>query len=77
MKLEKSLKDYNLFYVINKAEKKKDCIRDEWLKNQGFKVLRFWNNDVFKNMNGILGVIIESCLNHPPLTPPIKGGAIK
>jgi very-short-patch-repair endonuclease len=60
----------------NKTEKKKDCIRDEWFKNQGFRVLRFWNNDVFKNMNGILGVIIESCLNHPPLTPPIKGGGI-
>ncbi len=41
---------------------------------QGFKVLRFWNNDVFVNMNGILEVISKNCLSHPPLTPPIKGG---
>lgn len=58
----------------NITEEKKDKIRDKWFKVQGFKVLRFWNNDVFKNMNGIFEVIIESCLNHPPQTPPLKGG---
>ncbi|MFQ5964287.1 MAG: endonuclease domain-containing protein [Candidatus Scalinduaceae bacterium] len=55
-------------------ERKKDCIRDKWFTEQGFKVLRFWNNDVFKNINGILEVISSKSLNHPPLSPPIKGG---
>ncbi len=58
----------------NITEEKKDKSRDKWLNEQGFKVLRFWNNDVFKNINGILEVIIENCLNLPPLTPPLKGG---
>ncbi|MBI5191879.1 MAG: endonuclease domain-containing protein [Nitrospirae bacterium] len=52
----------------------KDKERDEWFSSQGFKVLRFWNNEVLVNIEGVLEVIRENCLNHPPLTPPIKGG---
>ena len=32
------------------------------------KVLRFWNNEVLANTEGVLEVI-RDCLNHPPLTP--------
>jgi very-short-patch-repair endonuclease len=56
------------------TEKMKDHVRDLWFMEQGFKVLRFWNNDVFKNINGVLEVIRDNCLNQPPCTPPIKGG---
>lgn len=52
----------------------RDKTRDEWLENQGFKVLRFWNNEVFSNTTGVLEVIRENILSHPPLSPPIKGG---
>ena len=52
----------------------KDGDRKRWLEGQGFKVLRFWNNDVLKNIQGVLEVIRRHCLSHPPLTPPIKGG---
>ena len=34
--------------------KDKDMERDKWLKEQGFKVLRFWNNDVLRNIEGVL-----------------------
>jgi len=37
--------------------KKKDEERDLWLKNQGFKVLRFWNNEVLENLEGVWEVI--------------------
>jgi len=30
-----------------------DTKRDKWLKSQGFIVLRFWNNDVFRNLEGV------------------------
>jgi len=50
-------------------EKERDNERDRWLKGQGFIVLRFWNNDVLKNINGVLEVIGVNCLNHPPLNP--------
>jgi len=34
-----------------------DKQRDEWLSSQGFKVLRFWNNEVLQNTEGVLEVI--------------------
>lgn len=42
------------------ADNKKDEERDAWLKSEGFKVLRFWNNEVLTNMKGILEVIREN-----------------
>jgi very-short-patch-repair endonuclease len=43
------------------SEKAKDLERDRWLSTQGFKVLRFWNNDVLQNIEGVLQVIKENC----------------
>ncbi len=31
-----------------------DNERTDFLEQRGFKVLRFWNNDVFKNTEGVL-----------------------
>ena len=31
-----------------------DQERDEWLRSQGYTVLRFWNNDVMQNLEGML-----------------------
>ena len=58
------------------TESEKDKGRGEWLKGQGYKVLRFWNNEVVANIEGVLEVI-RDCLNHPPLSPPLKGGGIR
>jgi very-short-patch-repair endonuclease len=35
----------------------RDLERDEWLKQNGVTVLRFWNSDVIENINGVLEVI--------------------
>ena len=43
------------------AESADDLTRDEWLKKQGYKILRFWNNDVLKDRDVILKEI-EECL---------------
>ncbi len=59
------------------SEKEKDAVRDKWLKKEGFKVLRFWNNEILTNIEGVLEVIREECLNHPPLPPPIQGGEVR
>ncbi len=56
------------------VEKNKDRERDNYLNKQGFVVLRFWNNEVLTNIGGVFEVIRRNCLNHPPLTPPVKGG---
>ncbi|MBW7973542.1 DUF559 domain-containing protein [Bradyrhizobium sp. BR 10289] len=34
-----------------------DAIRDERLGEKGYKVLRFWNNEVLGNIEGVLTVI--------------------
>jgi very-short-patch-repair endonuclease len=57
-----------------RVEKEKDNRRDTWLEEEGFKVLRFWDNEVLTNIDGVLEVIRENCLDHPPLAPPLKGG---
>jgi very-short-patch-repair endonuclease len=41
-------------------ENKKDSIRDDWLESKGFKVLRFWNNEVFENIESVLEKIKEA-----------------
>jgi very-short-patch-repair endonuclease len=59
------------------VEKNRDEERDNWLGLQGFKVLRFWNNELLENMEGVLEVIRDHCLLHPPLNPlPSREGEI-
>ena len=36
-----------------------DHLRDEWLKNHGFRVLRFWNTEVLLNLQGVLQKIVQ------------------
>jgi very-short-patch-repair endonuclease len=57
----------------HQIEKDKDKKRDKWFKEQGFRVLRFWNNEVLRNIEGVLELIRESCLDHPPPTPSHQG----
>jgi len=56
------------------VEKAKDEKRDKWFEDEGFKVLRFWDNEVLTSIDGVLEVIRENCLDHPPLAPPLKVG---
>ena len=36
-----------------------DSERTKWLESRGFKVLRFWNTDVFKDIEAVKAVIVE------------------
>ena len=49
--------------------KKYDKARDNWFGKEGYRVLRFWDNDVLLHTKRILEVIREQCLEHPPLSP--------
>ncbi|MBV9627670.1 MAG: endonuclease domain-containing protein [Xanthobacteraceae bacterium] len=35
------------------ADSTRDAIRDRWLVDRGYRILRFWNNDVFTNIEGV------------------------
>ncbi len=49
----------------------KDVKRDRQLGHAGFKVLRFWNNDVLQNVDGVVAVI-QAELSKWPLTPTLS-----
>ena len=51
------------------AESTSDKRRDTYLKRQGFRVLRIWNNDLFENEEGVAELIL-SALRSPPLPNP-------
>jgi very-short-patch-repair endonuclease len=36
-----------------------DHKRDQWFEDQGFQVLRFWNNEVLGNIEGVLNTIFQ------------------
>jgi very-short-patch-repair endonuclease len=51
-----------------------DRRRSAYLAQCGWRVLRFWNNDVFENMEGVL-MQIRSALNPLPFMSPLPDGA--
>ena len=52
-----------------------DKMRDEWLRGEGYEVLRFWDNQVFSNLEGVLEKIRDALLTpHPnPLPKGARG----
>jgi very-short-patch-repair endonuclease len=58
---------------------RRDSIRDAWLASRGYRVLRFTNEDVLSNLEGVLIVIREAAAARtrgqtPSLSLPRKGG---
>ncbi len=45
------------------VQKENDSERTEWLEKEGFKVLRFWNNEVSGNIEGVLETIRKGLIN--------------
>jgi adenine-specific DNA-methyltransferase len=43
----------------------RDARRTAFLENQGFRLIRFWNNDVLQNLDGVWSTI-EAALDTPP-----------
>jgi very-short-patch-repair endonuclease len=60
----------------------RDAERSAYLQSQGYRILRFWNNDVLKNINGVMEAILAAMHQNeaspPPLPPPhrakMRGG---
>lgn len=36
---------------------------DEFLKSKGYRVLRFWNNDILNNIQGVMAAILQAILD--------------
>ena len=37
-----------------------DEVRDQFLLSQGFRVLRFWNSDIDRNLDGVMEMILQT-----------------
>ncbi|HKS56186.1 MAG TPA: endonuclease domain-containing protein [Steroidobacteraceae bacterium] len=53
----------------------KDARRDVYLQSHGYRILRFWDNDVLRETDAVLEVIRRSLEGMPPSCPsPASGG---
>jgi very-short-patch-repair endonuclease len=48
------------------AESARDARRDRWFAQNGFRVLRFWNNEVLQNLEGVWTIIFEALQEATP-----------
>src|SRR5947207_12897682 len=51
------------------ATDKHDATRDQWLADHRYRVLRFWNNDVLGNIDGVLETIAIALHRESPPPP--------
>lgn len=56
-------------------------VRADWLRDRGYRLLRFWNNDVLGNTDGVVEEILRALRAEPPhpgtlarSRPPPQGG---
>jgi very-short-patch-repair endonuclease len=56
------------------AENAADAARTKFIESQGYRVLRFWNNDVLSNVDGVLEVI-QATVNELQALHPLRKGA--
>lgn len=56
--------------------KVQDTARSRWLGENGYRVLRFWNNDVLTNIDAVVHAVASAILPPPsPTLPPSGGGS--
>ena len=53
-----------------------DADRDDHLRGQSFRILRFWNHEVLRNPEGVAEVILDAlnCVTPTPSPSPQGGG---
>ena len=55
----------------------RDTLRTAYLEKRGYRVIRFWNNDVDENLSGVVESILAALAAAPPTpspSPPHAGG---
>jgi very-short-patch-repair endonuclease len=51
-----------------------DAVRTKFLEGEGYRVLRFWNNEVMTNIDGVLEEIQKCLVTTPTPSPSPQGG---
>jgi very-short-patch-repair endonuclease len=50
-------------------ENVRDAARDTYFRQRGYRVVRFWNNDVLSNLEGVLTTIADAITPSPGFAP--------
>jgi very-short-patch-repair endonuclease len=53
----------------NDANSRRDETRTRWLNSEGYRVMRFWNNDVMSKTEAVLEAIHDAVAVTPPRLP--------
>jgi very-short-patch-repair endonuclease len=59
------------------AQLEADAQRSAYLQIRGYRVLRFWNNDVLGNIDGVVETIERILMTAPPPAPPACGRGVR
>jgi len=54
--------------------------RTQKLQAAGFRVLRFWNNEILQEMESVrekIWLVVQELQSHPPPNLPLEGGGVK
>ena len=51
------------------ADSAHDARRDAWLRSQGFTILRFWNDEVFRECDEVLATIYNAVVDAQDSSP--------
>jgi len=54
-----------------------DLARTRFLNTRGYRIIRFWNNDVLQNIEGVVETIRQTLADMPSPTPPGNGRGFK
>jgi very-short-patch-repair endonuclease len=60
---------------IHKEQREYDAERTEYLNAHGFRVIRFWNNEVIRDADGVIKRIRQALDDPAPLPSPLGRGA--
>jgi adenine-specific DNA-methyltransferase len=52
----------------------RDASRTAWLEGHGYRVIRFWNDEVMGNLEGVLQAILQELGTHPHPNPLPQAG---
>ena len=53
----------------------RDAIRDKWLTDHNYRIMRFWNNEVLGNTEGVWEIIFAAAsAEAPPHPNPLPAG---
>ena len=65
--------DRKLIVELDGGQHQEQAVYDEartgFLQAQGWRVLRFWNNEVMENLEGVLAKVVEHLTSSPPSQP--------